>query len=118
MIEVAFDREDINELAEKIANRLHDLSPFEHALLLAIFAAAADRAEHAGDHRATLPASQFTHIPLERRKDDDVSADELHRQLLEAFTPGNDFDSVVASAKIVGPPPKIIGPPPRPADDK
>jgi hypothetical protein len=117
MVEVAFNPAAINELADKVAKGLRFLSPYERALLLAIFAAAADRAKHISDDTARLRASQFTHPQREDRNDDIYTEvevkkediEKLRRQLIEAYVPGDDFESVtegeIRNKKIIGPPP-------------
>ena len=113
MADLQFSRDEVAALAGKIGELEARFSPKERALLLAIFAAAAASAEPATrNHGALLTGAEI------RRQESgpgdgepDSGADEreelgdLQRQLLNAYIPGNSFDSlgggIVATIKII-----------------
>ena len=82
MTYLEFDRKEIENLIQKLSTL--NLNEQERALLLAIFAAAADRAQQTGPTVATLPEASVGEETLA----------DLQQQLLTAYTPGNSFDSV------------------------
>ncbi len=98
MDEVYFTREEIAGLAEQLSG-LQSLTPGQRKLLLAIFAAAADRTmPTAKPDLVMLPAPQLKNPKLQ----------DLQQQLLNAYLPGNDFDDIIstaASGKITEGPP-------------
>jgi hypothetical protein len=101
MRDLEFSEADIENLAGKLSAIEHRLTDHERDLLLAIFAAAADRARPAGQHRpATLRAAQISARP-ETDAENQVTSEELRDQLLKAYAPGNDF-VFVTSRKISG----------------
>ena len=96
-----FSREEIRGLAGKVAQIGDLLSPKERTLLLAIFAAAAASAEPAaGDHG---PSLRLPEVPPEEEEpgtgepgfedDEETELGDLQTQLLNAYIPGNSFDS-------------------------
>jgi hypothetical protein len=98
-----FSPQDIENLAQKLGRLQPSLSQQEHMLLLAIFAAAADRAvvsDAAGT--ATLPVPEiWGQVPGAGGKQ--ATLGDLQEQLINAYVPGNYFDSVTAvNEKIVG----------------
>lgn len=113
MADLQFSRQDIEDLAQKLSMVKPPLSEQESKLLLAIFAAAADRAKPSGpDGGATLPEFEIRNQPPEAGADVPVTLTGLQEQLLNAYIPGNDFNFIV-TGKIVGEPePKIVGEPP------
>ncbi len=101
MAGVYFSREEIRGLAGKVARIGDLLSPKERTLLLAIFAAAAASAEPAaGDHGPSLPIPE---VPRQEGEpgtgeqgsgdDEETELGDLQTQLLNAYIPGNSFDS-------------------------
>jgi hypothetical protein len=82
MAYLEFNREEIESLIEKLS--MLEFSEQERELLLAIFAAAADRAQQTGPTEAKLPQASAGQETLA----------DLQQQLLNAYTPGNSFDSV------------------------
>ena len=95
-----FSREEIRGLAGKVARIGDLLSPKERTLLLAIFAAAAASAEPAaGNHEPSLRTPE---VPREEGQpgmgergsgDEQAELGDLQTQLLNAYIPGNSFDS-------------------------
>jgi hypothetical protein len=113
MADLQFSRQEIADLAQKLTTIASDLSERETSLLVAIFAAAADRATPAGPGGgATLPRYEIRIWPGEAGYEEGVNLLDLKQELLNAFIPGNDFNFFV-TGKVVGPPPpKVVGPPP------
>lgn len=113
MADLQFSQQEIADLAQKLTTIASDLSERETSLLVAIFAAAADRATPAGpDGGATLPRYEIRIWPGEAGYEEGVNLLDLKQELLNAFIPGNDFNFFV-TGKVVGPPPpKVVGPPP------
>jgi hypothetical protein len=98
MADLEFSRQDIEGLAQELAKVYGDLSQPQRALLLAIFAAAARSAKPPGQSQpATLPAASSPGPPLAAGADDDATMAYFQQQLLNAYTPGNSFDSITAS---------------------
>lgn len=95
MADLEFNRQDIENLAQKLATLWDVFSPQERALLLAIFASAADNANPPGqDQPATLPAASNSAPPLPPGADAQATLANYQQQLLTAYTPGNSFDSI------------------------
>jgi hypothetical protein len=86
MADLEFNRQEIEELAGKLSTLESSLTVQERALLLAIFAAAADQANQTGPSVATLPQASGT--------DEEATLVDLQQQLLSAHTPGNSFNDV------------------------
>jgi hypothetical protein len=96
MADLEFTRKDIEDLTQKLATLSPVFSAQERALLLAIFAAAADRVQPRGPNRpATLPVASSSGQELAS----DYSATLAHfqQQLLSAYIAGNSFDSITAA---------------------
>jgi hypothetical protein len=97
----------VTSLAEKLS-QVQNLTGPEHDLLLAIFAAAAARAQLVGgvDHSSTLPLAEVSG----QQPPANVTPDILKQQLLNAYIPGNYFQAVEAfQASTIGdqnPPPE------------
>lgn len=117
MAELEFTQDDIKALTRKLATLEPFFSDHERNLLLAIFAAAAERAESYSAHGGILPQAespgqaagpgagtgQPASLPL------------LQQQLLCAYIPGNSFDSVTHGGltdRITGLPGSIGASPP------
>ncbi len=104
MDDLEFQLHDITSLAQKLSTIQQSLTQQEHMLLLAIFAAAADRAVVSDPlaGTATLPVPE---IQGEAAGGGGLQATlgDLQQQLLNAYVPGNYFDSVAAANK------KIVG---------
>jgi len=97
MADLEFSRQDIVGLTQKLASLYGILSPQELALLRAIFAAAAASANPPGQNQpSTLPAASSPGPPLAAGADYDQTVAYFQQQLLNAYTPGNSFDSVTA----------------------
>lgn len=95
MADLEFNRQDIENLAQKLATLWDVFSPQERALLLAIFASAADNANPPGqDQPATLPAASNSAPPLPPGAGAEATLANYQQQLLTAYTPGNSFDSI------------------------
>jgi hypothetical protein len=93
MDDLEFSRQDIENLTQKLSTL--ELTEQERELLLAIFAAAADRARPSGPGEATLPpASSARAGEAEAATDEQETLADLQQQLLDAYTPTNSFDSV------------------------
>lgn len=86
MADLEFNRREIEDLARKLSTLESSLTVQERALLLAIFAAAADRANQTGPGVAALPQASGT--------DEEATLADLQQQLLSAHTPGNSFNDV------------------------
>jgi hypothetical protein len=95
MADLEFNRQEIEDLAQKLSTLESIFSEQERALLLAIFAAAADRAKQTGPSVATLPEASVGQTPgAGAGTDEQPTPADLQQQLLSAYTPGNSFDSV------------------------
>lgn len=104
MAGLEFSLQDISSLVQKLQGIQQSLSQQEHMLLLAIFAAAADRVTVSDPlaGTATLPVAE---IRGETPGAGGLQATlgDLRQQLLNAYIPGNYFDSVSGgNEKIVG----------------
>jgi hypothetical protein len=97
MANLEFSRRDIEGLTEKVASLYGTLSPQELALLLAIFAAAAGITNPPSQNQpSTLPTASSSGPPLAAGANYDATRAYFQQQLLNAYTPGNSFDSVTA----------------------
>lgn len=110
MANLAFNQQDIEDLAGKLSAVANELTEQERMLLVAIFAAAANQAQYsdkpADEGEAFLPVPEFwgqvrgTGEKLGHRP----GTAELKRQLLDGYVPGKDLGNVTnPGAKIVGP---------------
>src|SRR5713101_6448818 len=104
MAELQFSQQEIENLAQKLSRIQPSLSERESTLLLAIFAAAADRAKRSGPDGATLPGFEIRNPPPAAGTGQQVTLTGLQQQLLNAYIPGNDFN-FASEPKVVGPPP-------------
>jgi hypothetical protein len=89
MPELQFNRKDIEDLARKVGTLEPYLSEQEHALLLAIFAAASERATPR-TRAATLPTAETEHPTREAGTPRHATFGDLHQQLLDAYVAGPD----------------------------
>jgi len=104
MADLEFNLQDITNLAQKLRALQQSLSQQEHMLLLAIFAAAADRTE------VSDPMAGTVTLPVPEIWGDTAGAGgsqatlgDLQQQLLNAYLPGNYVESVAGgNKKIVG----------------
>lgn len=95
MYDLVFSRQEIADLAQKLNVLEPDLTDQERRLLVAIFAAAADRAQPVGPSEATLPAADVGQTPdAGTGTGEQASLADLQQQLLSAYTPGNSFESI------------------------
>jgi hypothetical protein len=95
MADLEFNKQDIANLAQKLASHWGDFSEQERALLLAIFALAAGHAKPPGPKQpATLPAASNSAPPLANPADYRATLANYQQQLLTAYIAGNSFDSV------------------------
>ena len=99
MDDVQFSLEEITGLAQELST-LATLTPEQRQLLLAIFAAAADRATPATTPgKASLPAIGIKPLTSESGASTPVDPADLKQQLLNAYVPGNDFTDVTEPPK-------------------
>ena len=99
MDKVPFSQADINGLAEQLST-LTSLTDPQRKLLLAIFAAAADRATPTTTPgEATLPAAEIKPQTSGPGAGTPVDPADLKQQLLNAYIPGNDFTDVTEPSK-------------------
>ena len=104
MADLEFQLKDISNLAQKLRTIQQSLSQQEHMLLLAIFAAAAARVTVSDPLAGTIT------LPVPEIRGETPGAGglqatlgDLQQQLLNAYIPGNYFDSVAGgNDKIVG----------------
>lgn len=95
MADLEFNRQEIEDLTRKLSTLESIFSEQERALLLAIFAAAADRATQTDLDVATLPEASPDQAPgAGAGTDEQATPADFQQQLLNAYTPGNSFDSV------------------------
>jgi hypothetical protein len=97
MADLEFTRQEIEDLTRKLSTLESIFSEQERALLLAIFAAAADRATQTDLDVSTLPEASSDQAPgvgAETGTDEQATPADFQQQLLNAYTPGNSFDSV------------------------
>src|SRR5712664_4779044 len=104
MADLEFNAQDIKNLAQKLGSLQQFLSVQERVLLLAIFAAAANHAEVSGaGGTATLPLPELWGQKAGAGPGQETTLGGLQQQLLNAYVPGNYFDSVTKKTdKIVG----------------
>jgi hypothetical protein len=94
MADLEFNRQDIANLAQKLANHWGDYSPQERQLLLAIFANAAGKVKSPGPQQpATLPAASNSAPALAAGANYEATLAHYQQQLLTAYIAGNSFDS-------------------------
>jgi hypothetical protein len=106
MADLEFNRQVIEGLTQKLAQLWPILSPTERALLLAIFGAAAGKANPPSPNQpATLPAASNSAPALAAGADYKATLANYQQQLLTAYTPGNSFDSVIDGGVA---PPKVL----------
>jgi hypothetical protein len=111
MADLQFSQQEIEDLAQKLSRIQPSLSERESTLLLAIFAAAADRAKRSDSGGgATLPGFEIRNPPPAAGTGQQVTLTGLQQQLLNAYIPGNDFN-FASEPKVVGPPPPSPSPP-------
>ena len=109
MADLEFDKQDIEDLAQKLSTLGPVFNNEERQLLLAIFAAAADAANAATpDSPATLPMAESP-VPAPATGDYNATLENLKQQLLRAYSPGNSFASVTKDGPHRG---RITKPPP------
>jgi hypothetical protein len=111
MADLQFSRDEVAALAGKIGELDTRLSQKERVLLLAIFAAAAASVEPATrNHGALLAGAEIRQQESWPGDGDPDSGDDereelgdLQRQLLNAYIPGNSFDSLgpIVMVKII-----------------
>ena len=104
MPNLEFNQQNISDLADTVSTLLPNLTQLERVLLLAIFAAAAARAEPSGaGGTATLPLAEIKGGVAGSVGSQPATVDALKQQLLNAYIPGNDFNSLTeATLKITG----------------
>jgi hypothetical protein len=93
MANLEFNQQELADLAGKLSTL--DLTDQERALLLAIFAAAAERVNQTDVGVATLPQAGET--------GEEPTVEDLQQQLLNAYIPGN-----ISFASITQPKPPSI----------
>ncbi len=114
MANLEFSRQEIVNLTRRVSNVDPPLSERETTLLLAIFAAAADRATPVGlGGGATLPGFEIRNPPAAARTEREMTLSDLQQQLLNAYIPGSNPDPVIPY-KVVGVPVGWPPPPPPP----
>jgi hypothetical protein len=97
MANLEFNKQDIQNLAQKLATLWDKFSPQERALLLAIFANAAGKVNPPGPQQpATLPAASDSAQALVAGAGYEATLANYQQQLLTAYVAGNSFDSVTA----------------------
>lgn len=105
MANLEFNQQDIENLVDKLVPVTGTLTEQERMLLVAIFAAAANRAEQSDPDAALLPAPEIwghSRGAGARRKQQ-PTADQLKQQLLNGYVPGKDLGTVTHSTdKVVG----------------
>lgn len=98
MANLEFNRQDIENLAQRLASLWDQFSPQERALLRAIFANAAGKVSPPGPGQpATLPAATDSAQALAAGANYAATLAHYQQQLLTAYIAGNSFDSVTAS---------------------
>ena len=98
MANLEFNKQDIQNLAQKLATPWDKFSPQERALLRAIFANAAGKVNPPGPGQpATLPAASDSVQALATGAGYEATLANYQEQLLTAYIAGNSFDSVTAS---------------------
>jgi hypothetical protein len=97
MADMEFSRQDLEDLVRKVSQLQPYLSERERQLLMAIFAAAAERAKPFGPKQAaTLPEAEGARPPAGDQTGEQPTPADLQRQLLAAYIPGKSFDSLTA----------------------
>jgi hypothetical protein len=110
MADLQFSWKDVNELTRRLSSVAHELSEAEWALLLAIFATAADRVESGPDKAiGTLPAAEISDGPQQIESPRRQNSADLRDQLLHAYIPGPP-PSVPLAIKITPPPEPLRAP--------
>ena len=98
MANLEFNKQDIQNLAQKLATLWDKFSPQERALLRAIFANAAGKVNPPSPGQpATLPAASDSVQALAAGAGYEATLASYQQQLLTAYIAGNSFDSVTAS---------------------
>ena len=98
MANLEFNKQDIENLTQKLATLWDVFSPQERALLRAIFAKAAGKVNPPGPEQpATLPAASDSAQALAAGAGYEATLANYQQQLLTAYIAGNSFDSVTAS---------------------
>ena len=103
MADLKFSRKEIEDLARKVSTLEPFFSEKERALLLAIFASAAEHITVSKPGRGALP---IANVLAQELGADRTTLEDLQRQLLNAYIPGNEPPPGIA-AKITG----VIPPP-------
>lgn len=94
MADLEFNRQDIANLAQKLATLWGEFSAQERELLLAIFANAAGKVKPPGPQQpATLPAASNSAQTLIPGANYEATLAHYQQQLLTAYIAGNSFDS-------------------------
>jgi hypothetical protein len=94
MANLEFNKQDIQNLAQKLATLWDKFSPQERALLLAIFANAAGKVSPPGPQQpATLPAASDSAQALAADAGYQATLANYQQQLLTAYIAGNSFNS-------------------------
>jgi len=106
MADLSFNKADINSLTQKLKNVQESLGLTEHEyrLLLAIFAAAADRINlnnPAANNSSTLPLPEIFGAAPDAVADPNVTLGDLQNQLLNAYIPGSSFSETSNPPRIV-----------------
>jgi hypothetical protein len=97
MADMEFSRQDLEDLVRKVSQLQPYLSDTERQLLMAIFAAAAERAKAFGPKQAaTLPEAESSGQPAGDGTGAQPTPEDLQRQLLAAYIPGKSFDSLTS----------------------
>jgi hypothetical protein len=97
MADLVFNQNEINSLCAKVSTLQPQLSDPERALLLAIFAAAAERARPIGPkNEAALPLA----VGSTQAPDAQPNAASLQQQLLNSYVAGNSFSDVVGGGGV------------------
>jgi hypothetical protein len=120
MANAAFSQKEIEDLARKLKTLEPFLNEKERALLLAIFAAAIDRAQGPAAVVEVARAAPPAAIRIQEREaaaESQATLADLLQQLGNAFTPGGDIDSITIGGvkidiRIIPPPPPPPPPPP------
>jgi hypothetical protein len=94
MADLEFNKQDIQNLAQKLATLWGEFSPQERKLLLAIFANAAGNVKPPSQTQpATLPAASNSAQALAPGANYEATLANYQQQLLTAYIAGNSFDS-------------------------
>jgi hypothetical protein len=110
MADLEFSWKEFKGLTDKVSQVAPELSASQWNLLLAIFAAAADRAESSPDKMSgTLPAAEVSDHPAKAEDPGGKNSADLRDQLLHAYMPGPP-PSLSWGIKITPPPEPIRAP--------